>query len=188
MPFTPVVQNVGVTSIAAGDNNIGNVDIASITAGETHIGEVGAPDDCITITASLDTNAYADGDVLFATQEIANAVRVNGDTCILQSVTVIDIDDQGIEMDLVFFNANTSLGTENSAPDIDDTEVLTVLGIVNVPDYIDLGANKVATVQNIGLLLEAGAATTSLYVAGITRGTPTHSASGLQIVFGLMRN
>lgn len=182
------IGDVDVLSIAAGDNNIGNVDIASITAGETHIGEVGLPDDTITITCSLDTSAYADGDVLFATQEIANAVRNNGDTCILQSVHVVDIDDQGVEMDLVFFNANTSLGTENSAPDIDDTEVLTTLGTVNVPDWIDLGANQIATVTGIGLLLEAGAATTSLYVAGITRGAPTHSASGLQITFGLLRN
>lgn len=182
------IGDVDVLSIAAGDNNIGNVDIASIAAGETHIGEVGLPDDTITITCSLDTNAYADGDVLFATQEIAGAVRVNGDTCILQSVHVIDIDDQGIEMDLVFFNANTSLGTENAAPDIDDTEVLTTLGYVNVADYIDLGANKIGTVTGIGLPLKAGAATTSLWVAGITRGTPTHSASGLQIVFGFLRN
>jgi hypothetical protein len=168
--------------------DIGDVDVTSISAGENHIGEVGLPDDTITITCSLDTSAYADGDVLFATQEIANAVRVNGDTCILQSVHVVDIDDQGVEMDLIFFNANTSLGTENSAPDIDDTEVLTTLGIVNVPDWTDLGANQIATVTGIGLVLEAGAATTSLYVAGITRGAPTYTASGLQITFGFLRN
>jgi hypothetical protein len=164
------------------------VDVASIAAGENHVGQVGMDDDCITITCSLDTNAYADGDVLFATQEIAGAVRNNGDSCILQSVHVVDIDDQGIEMDLIFFNAATALGTENAAPDIDDTEVLTTLGSVNVDTYLDLGANQIATVDGIGLVLEAGAATTSLYVAGITRGTPTHSASGLQITFGFLRN
>jgi len=188
-----------VASLPAGTNaigklaansgvDIGDVDVTSIAAGETHIGEVGMPDDTITITCSLDTNAYADGDVLFATQEIAGAVRNNGDACILQSVHVVDIDDQKVEMDLIFFNANTSLGTENSAPDIDDTEVLTTLGVVNVADYVDLGANSIATVTGIGLELKAGAATTSLYVAGITRGAPTYSASGLQITFGFLRN
>jgi hypothetical protein len=169
----------------------GTVDVVgSLPAGENHLGEIGLADDTITITCTLDTDAYADGDVLFDTQEIANAVRVNGDTCILQSVHVIDIDDQGKEMDLIFFNAATSLGTENSAPDIDDSDVLTTLGKVNISadDYIDLGANRIATVQGIGLVLEAGAATTSLYVAGITRGTPTHSATGLTIKFGLLRN
>jgi len=168
--------------------DIGDVDVLSIAAGENHLGDVGMPDTAITITCSLDTGAYADGDVLFATQEIAGAVRNNGDACILQSVHVVDIDDQKVEMDLIFFNANTSLGTENSAPDIDDTEVLTTLGVVNVADYVDLGANSIATVTGIGLELKAGAATTSLYVAGITRGAPTYSASGLQITFGFLRN
>jgi hypothetical protein len=161
----------------------------SLKAGENHVGEVGMADDSITITCSLDTSAYADGDVLFATQEIANAVRSNGDTCILQSIHVVDIDDQGVDFDLVFFNANTSLGTENSAPDIDDTEVLTTLAVYQFTnDYVDLGANQVRTDTGIGLVLEAGAATTSLYVAGITRGAPTYTASGLQITFGFLRN
>jgi len=213
------IGDVDILSIAAGDNNIGNVDVVtlpslpagtnaigklaansgvdigdvdvtSIAAGENYLGEVGMPDTVITITCTLNTSAYASGDTLFDTQEIAGAVRVNGDSCILQSVHVIDIDDQGVEMDLIFFNANTSLGTENSAPDINDTEVLTTLGKVNIAagDYIDLGANRIATVDGLGLVLKAGAATTSLYVAGITRGTPTHTATGLTIMFGFLRN
>lgn len=146
-------------------------------------------DDVITITCSLDTNAYADGDVLFETQEIANAVNTAGDCCILQSVVVSDIDDQGQGFDLIFFNANTSLGTENSAPDIDDTEVLTVIGRVQVGSgsFYDLGGNRVACVYGIGLLLKSGAST-SLYVAGVSRGTGTYTASGLQIQFGFLRN
>jgi hypothetical protein len=169
--------------------DIGDVDVTSIAAGETHVGQVGMEDDTITITCSLDTSAYADGDVLFDTQEIAGAVRNNGETCILQSIHVIDIDDQGEDFDLVFFNAATSLGTENSAPDINDTEVLTTLGVYEfVNAYMDLGANQVRTDTGIGLLLEAGAATTSLYVAGISRGTGTYTASGIRITFGFLRN
>ena len=43
---------------------------ASVTAfGESSV---------LDVTLSLDTNAYSDGDVLAATQEIANAVRVPG--------------------------------------------------------------------------------------------------------------
>jgi hypothetical protein len=178
----------------AGDATYGlDVDVtrmAALAAGEAQIGNVGAPDTVVTITASLDTSAYADGDVLFDTQEIASAVRVNGHTCILQSVVVSDISDQGQPFDLIFFNANTSLGTENAAPDIDDTEVLTVIGRVQVTtvDYYDLGGNRVACVTGIGLPLKAGAATTSLYVAGVSRGTGTYGATALQIQFGFLRN
>ena len=166
-----------------------DVDVTRIAAGENVLGKVVAPDDVITITCTLDTNAYADGDVLFATQEIVNAARVAGNTLILQSVVVSDIDDQGQGFDLIFFNANTSLGTENSAPDIDDTEVLTVIGRVQIGSgsFYDLGGNRVACVYGIGLLLKSGAST-SLYVAGVSRGTGTYTASGLQIQFGFLRN
>lgn len=162
----------------------------ALVAGEAQVGTVGSPDNIVTVTASLDTNIYADGDVLFDTQEIALAARVNGGTTILQSIVVSDINDQGQGFDLIFFNANTSLGTENSAPDIDDTEVLTVIGRVQVGAgaFYDLVANRVACVTGIGLLMKAGAATTSIYVAGISRGTGTYTAAGLQIQFGFMRN
>jgi hypothetical protein len=191
----------GMTVLPAGTNaigklasndgvDIGNVDVASIAAGENMIGQTVSPDSVVLITASLDTSIYADGDTLFDTQEIASAARVNGGTVILQSVMVSDISDQGQPFDLIFFNANTSLGTENSAPDIDDTEVLTVIGRVQISaaDYYDLGGNRVACVRGIGLMMKAGAATTSLYVAGVSRGTGTYTASGLQIQFGFMRN
>jgi len=168
----------------------GTVVPVSVPASENQIGTVGSPDNAVTITCSLDTSAYADGDVLFDTQEVALAARVNGGTTILQNVVITDISDQGQALDLIFFNANTSLGTENSAPDIDDTEVLTVIGRISVSssDYYDLGANRVACVRNLGLLMEAGGGTTSLYVAGVSRGTGTYSASGIQIQFGFMRN
>ena len=150
---------------------------------------VKALDNAITITCSLDTNAYADGDVLFETQEIAGAVNTAGDVCILQSVTVADISDQGQGLDLIFFNAATSLGTENAAPDIDDTEVLTVIGRVQVGagSFYDLGGCRVACVYGIGLPLKSGAST-SLYVAGVSRGAGTYAAAGLQIKFGFLRN
>jgi hypothetical protein len=193
LPALPAGTNA-IGKLAANSGvDIGDVDVTSLPAlasGENQIGSVTSPDSVITITASLDTNAYADGDTLFDTQAIANAARVNGGTVILQSITISDIDDQGKPFDLIFFNANTSLGTENSAPDIDDTEVLTVIGRVSIADtdYYDLGVNRIACKYGIGLLMKAGAATTSLYVAGISRGTPTYSASGLQIQFAFMRN
>lgn len=145
--------------------------------------------DLITVTLSLDTSAYSDGDVLATTQEVANAFRAAGGRAILQSLHVIDLDDQGVAFDVLFLSANSSLGTENSAPDIDDTEVLDVLGMVRVGagDYIDLGANRIATLTGLGLVLEAASDSTSLWIAAITRGgTPTYTASGIRLKLGLL--
>jgi len=182
-----------VGALPAGDNNIGNVDVASIAAGENLIGLVGASDIVVTITPTLDTNAYTSGDLLFDSTEIANAVRVNGGTCIVQSITIIDKDDQLKAMKLIFADAATDFGTVNSAPDPDDTEVATVVGHYEVSiddsaNNIDLGGASVHCHRNVGLVLKAGAATTSLWVAGMTMGAPTHTASGLVIKLGILRS
>ena len=177
-----------IGKLSANDGvDIGDVDVATIAAGETHIGQVGASDTVVTLTASLDTSAYADGDVLFDTQELTNAVRTSGGVVILQSITVLDKDDQGAEMDLVFLDANTSLGTENAAVTIADADAEDILGIVNVSTYTDLVNSQIATVTGIGLEMKADAST-SLWVAGITRGTPTYTAAGLIIKFAFLRS
>ena len=153
---------------------------------------VGAPDIVVTVTPTLDiAGAYAGGDLLFDSAEVANAVRENGYAAILESVTVLDKADQGVAFTLLIANANTDFGTPNSAPDPDDTEAETVLGWVPIAtsDYVDLGLSKVACVRNIGLMLQAGAATTSLWIAAINgTGTPTYgAATDLVIKLGFLR-
>lgn len=131
----------------------------------------------VAITLSLDTNIYADGDVLFDTQELASAVRVAAGYTWLTHVEINDKDDQGQPLDLVFFNQNTSLGTENSAPSITDANLDNKVGRVQVfaADYYDFGGAKCATVQPAGGPLHMKVASgTSLYVGGISRGTGTY--------------
>lgn len=152
---------------------------------------VTSPDIVVTVTPTLDTSAYASGDLLFDSTEVANAVRANGGYAILESLTIIDKADQKMAFTLLFANAATDFGTLNSAPDPDDTETATVIGHVPVStgDYIDLGGASVACVRNIGLLLKAGAATTSLYIAGVNgTGAPTYGASDLVLQIGLLRS
>lgn len=180
-----------VGALPAGDNNIGNVDVASIAAGENLIGLVGASDIVVTITPTVAAEAHSAGDLLFDSTEIAAAVRVNAGTAIVQSITIVDSGDQKPAIKLLFANAQTDFGAPGGVPDPDDTEAKTVIGVVDVPAtaYVDLGANSVATIANIGLLLKAGAATTSIWLAGIAVGTPTPaSTSDLQIAVGLLRS
>lgn len=162
----------------------------SIAAGSSVIGLVGSSDNAVTVTPTLDTNAYASGDLLFDSTEVAGAVRANGGHCVLHSATILDKADQGVAFTVVIANAATDFGTLNSAPDPDDTEAATVIGkfSVSTADYIDLGASKFATVPNIGIGLKAGASTTSVYIAGINgTGTPTYAASDLLIALYFLR-
>lgn len=163
-----------------------------LAASENLIGLVGCPDIVVTVTPTvLNSDAYDASDLIFDSTEIAAAVRVAGGTAILQSITLIDKDDQKVAMTLAFANAATDFGELDSAPNIDDTEILTVLGTVAVAvaDYVDFGGASVATIKNIGLLMKAGAATTSLYVAGVNgAGTPTYTTGGLVLMLGFLRS
>jgi hypothetical protein len=177
-------------SLSAGTANIGDVDVLSlpaIPAGTNVIGRVRGNSEVIDVTLSLDTSAYASGDVLAATQEVANAVAANGGKAVLHSVTVLDKDDQGQALDLVFLRTNVSLGTENAAVSITDADAEEILGVVQVTasDFLDFGANRVATMPSVGLVLESGAASTSLYLAAVSKGTGTYSASGIVVKLGL---
>ena len=69
-----------------------DVDVTRIAAGETHIGEVGSKTTLTAITFSLDTNAYADNDVLADTQALSACLRANDGTGIIQDVIFNDKD------------------------------------------------------------------------------------------------
>lgn len=139
------------------------------------------------VTLSLDTNIYASGDVLADTQEITACVPTPGGRVVVQSIVLNDKDDQGQALDLVFLKTAASIGTENSAVSVSDTNADQILGIVSVAsdDWIDLGGCRVATKANIGLVAEAGPGSTSVFVAAISRGTGTYTASGITLSVGL---
>lgn len=91
-------NDVAVSSIAAGTNNIGDVDIASIAAGDNNIGNV----DIVTVPAPLSTTGGGTE---------ATALRV---TLANDSTGVISIDDGGniITVDgTITANAGTNLNT-----------------------------------------------------------------------------
>lgn len=169
--------------------DIGDVDVTSISAGENHIGQIGTDDTVIDVTCSLDTSAYTSGDVLFDTQSVSSVGRVNAGVVVLQSIFVLDEDDQGAAIDIYFLDANNSLGTENGAPNISDANARSILGYVSISsaDYKDLGGCKMLTKTGIGLVMKLGAGVTTLYIAGVTGGTPTHTASGLRLKLGFLR-
>ena len=144
----------------------------------------------ISVTPTCENAAYHAGDVLFDSAELANAASAVGKGTELVSLVARDLDDQtAAALTLFFFNAATSLGTKNAAPDADDTEIQTLVGKVTIPAsaWVDVGASKVATLMNVGLLMNPTAAATSLWVAGMTAGTPTQTAGGIVLTFQFIR-
>jgi hypothetical protein len=138
------------------------------------------------VIPNLDTAAYTAGDVLFTAAEIANAVN-SGKAALLAGVTVIDKDDQAAAgLDLYFFSIGTaSMGARNApATSITDADADKFLGRVSIAsaDWEDVGGAKIARVNagNIPLVGE-GSPNTSVWVIGVTRGTPTQTANGIVV-------
>jgi hypothetical protein len=151
-------------------------------------GFVRGNDTTLTVTPALDTGAYTAADVLFPMTSVANAVLLAGDSLTLMSVNIIDKDAMGLPIDLHFFSGSVaSFGTANGTVALTDADALSHLGRVSIgtADYSALGGAQVATIPLVGL--ELTPTTTSLWMAGVTGGTPTHTAAGLQINLGVIR-
>ena len=142
----------------------------------------------IDATLVLDTNAYASGDVLFVPQPITDAVRVAGGRAFLQSLEVFDEDDQGAAFDLLLMDAFGSIGTINVAAGPTDAVARSIVTTLPVAasDYVDLANSQHASIGSIGKMFKAAAGSTTMWIAGIARGTPTHTASGIRLKLGVM--
>ena len=141
----------------------------------------------VDLVLSLNTSQYASADVLADTQELVGAVRTSGGTGVIHSILVQDDDDQAGALDIIILDTNTSIGTENSAVTMADND--NILGSVSVAaaDYVDMANSQHACMNNVGIVVEAKSGT-SLFVAVVSRGTKTYTASGITLRFGILQD
>jgi hypothetical protein len=146
--------------------------------------------DIIEFTPALDTNIYADNDVLFIATEIPNFFRTAGGKAKLVSCSVFDGADQGTDISLFLTTDSTTPGTINAAISAADTVMDGIQGFLQfvAAGYEDLINSQVNQLNNINMILEAASGSTSLYAWGAVRsGTPTYAASSLLFRFGVER-
>jgi hypothetical protein len=159
--------------------------------GDTIQGLLGRTTKVIEVTLSLDTAIYADGDVLAATQEVAGALWDGGGRAIVYSITLLDKDDQGGALDLVFLKANSAIGTENAAVSVTDAAADNICGVVEIAaaDYVDLINSQIVgkRAADCGFLVSGPSGSTSIYIAAISRDTKTYTAAGITLEIGLLR-
>ena len=100
----------------------------------------------------------------------------------IHSFTLLDKDDQAQALDIVFLRRNVSIGTENAAVSVSDDNAAQILGVVEIAttDYIDLVNSQIVTKTNLGIGFKAEESR-DLYIAAISRGTGTYTASGIVI-------
>jgi hypothetical protein len=162
----------------------------ALPAGAAYIGSV-SKTVVKDVTLTLDTSAYASGDVIAATQQVNAALRITDGTGMLSSIEIIDKDDQGAAFTIYILSADVAVGTENAAPSITDGDAASILGHVDVAtgDYKDLGGVKVACKTALNIPVVAVSGTDDLYVAVVnSTGTPTYTASGIVLRLGILQD
>jgi hypothetical protein len=142
----------------------------------------------ITFTPALDASILANNEVFMVAYEVKQFFSKSRPRK-LTSVVVLDGDDQAQAFDLIFSNANITLGTANSTVTISDADAAKVLGhlkFVVATHSEDLINSTLFTMTNVNLILQSSGASDSLWVSGIVRsGTPTYTAAGMTIRLGV---
>lgn len=140
------------------------------------------------LTLTLSAVQYADGDVLADRQELANVLGVNGGAGVIQSVLLQDDDDQAAALDIIFLDADVTIGTENSAVSISDANSAKIIGNVEIAaaDYVDMVNNQHALKANLNIPFKCADTTTSIWVAAVSRGTGTYTVSGIRLKVGIL--
>jgi hypothetical protein len=141
------------------------------------------------LSLTLDTNVHADGDVLCGHKELADVTGLPGGGGVIQSIIILDVDDQGQALDIVIMDSDVSLGIENSAVSISDANAAKIIGIVEVAadDYVDLVNSQIVYKENLGIAFKCAAGDKSLYIGAISRGTGTYTAAGIKLRIGILQ-
>lgn len=145
----------------------------------------------VELTPTINTTAYTSGDQLGEVLEIPGfrneGVNLGG-TANLSQILILDKSTQAAAIDFVLFNgtvAPTIASVNNGAYDLTDASLLAAcIGGVSVGStYIASSSNKFSLDRNINQRVKITANSTSLWVVGVVRGTPTYAVGDLKWIF-----
>jgi hypothetical protein len=155
------------------------------------LGVMRTADNVITVDFQVDGSAaHASGDLLAQPVRLEGAgfTDVGGYIATLLSVTVIDPDDQGQNLTVVFASSDpVSCGTLNAAPTLSDALALNAAGIAQVTTWEDCGGFRVGSEIGIGLTMATDDAG-DLWAWLLSKGTGTYAGGKLRVKFGFLRH
>lgn len=162
--------------------------------GEDHIGEVGGRSGIIQpVITNTTATAYAAGDVFGGKITLTNALRKVGGTGVLQSISIVDLDNVKSPFTILIYASDPVSGTytNDAAYTSNTTDAARVLGKVKVAaaDYDTLGGDAFAMVPFTPFVVW-GNATANLYaVIIIPSGSPTFpTTQAVKFTFGFLQD
>jgi len=145
------------------------------------------------LTPTITAGAYTAGDAVGGLLTFPAMFMAGQHSGILQTVAIIDDAQQSVELELHLFNQSFTPTADNGAFDPTDDDLENYLGYVTIAasDYASFTDNSAASVNNIGLVVEAADPSTSKALFGqlVTRGTPTYAATDdLTVRIGVLQD
>lgn len=130
--------------------------------------------------------AYSSGDQVGVPIVLTDILASTKGQLLLTSVNVIDYAVQSLALDLWFFKSQPTTVADNAAYSMTDANALLCVGIVQIVagNYSIAAINSVATLGNINKMLQGIAGSKDLWMAAVTRGTPTYASGDLIIDVG----
>jgi len=136
----------------------------------------------VDVDLTVPTSAIAAGDLLADTQVVANIAGA-ADKCVtIESITLINTDDNNNAIDLILLTDNVSLGTENAAPSVSGANALAIVGAnvqFTAAGWTDLGTPRVQSVGNLSRVIKPKAGTRDIYIGAVNVSGIVQFASGV---------
>lgn len=120
---------------------------------------------------------YAAGEAFGTVIKLAGVFRPEKGSGSLVGVVFHDLDDEGSQIDAVFFSQQVTTTADNAAFAILDEENLLCLGAVSITEFFNWGNNQVGVLRNLSVPLVAEGP--DIYVRLVTQGTPTIAAGAV---------
>lgn len=126
--------------------------------------------------------AYQDGDAFGTTITFPGVVNPNTGSGIVMSATYLDLDDEGLQIDLHLFSERpTYTPTDNSAYAPTDTDLRSYIGTVSFYTFSNFGSNQVSFVGNVGCAF-TGVAGSDIWGQCVARGAHNIAADNLPML------
>lgn len=144
---------------------------------------VGGHTKVVSVTPTVDTSAYASGDLIGGKLTLSSAGRfgdkLRNGTGVVQSVVVADKAKQSVTLDVVLFDTDPTgtTFTDNAAFAVADADIGKIIGVASVSNWTAFSDNSVGDAINLtNLPFDLGESTT-IYAALVARGAPTYVAA-----------
>jgi hypothetical protein len=131
--------------------------------------------------------AYSANDAVGGLMTFADAVRRDGGSGIIRSLTLTDLTVTANLLRLWLFDAQPAAIADNAAFDLADADLVKVVGVIPIiaTDYFVATDNQAACIRNVGLEFSIPVGTT-LYGQLMCTETPTYvSTADLTLTMGI---